>query len=138
MDAREPKPARAGTLQLISPFAANLAFYSSAMYWLELVHNVSYGGLTAEQFDQRVLAYLQKPWWRRLFLMNPRYRFQADGSEYERLPGSYGTLAEADTAATALARELTGKLRDDTAVAIVAEADGKWVDGIYLNDGGRF
>ena len=108
------------------------------MYWLEIVHNVSYGGLSADEFDRRVEAYRQKPWWRRVFSIDPRVRFTAIKSECERLPGTYSSLAEAEAAASTLASELTGKLRDDTAVAIVAEADGKWADGIYLNDLGRF
>ncbi len=108
------------------------------MFRLEILHNVAYGGIPAETFDRLVSEWLELPWWKRPFTPDPRLKCTAVETTSEVVPGEFSALEDADAAAVALAERLSGQLRDDTAIAIVDVADGRWVDGVYLNSGGRF
>lgn len=90
--------------------------------------------LTVQYVDREIPA--KRNWWHRLTGKGggPTEIEVRD----EPLQGTQTSLTAAYEAAEAKAAELTGLVPDSTAVVIIAVSDGSIVDGVYVNNGGRF
>lgn len=109
------------------------------MYRLEIHHTVAIGGVPVDELDLRIAAWRALPTWQRIVRRSPLLKVGSNISvEIEPLDGTYESDDEALAAAEAKAVELTGSIRNDSAVAIIRINDGKLVDGFYPNNGGRF
>lgn len=108
------------------------------MYRLEVHHTTHWDGIPVEEIERRKTDALALPWWKQLFSGSKTGGFKTLEHRVEAVDGEFDTLDDADDAAVALAAELTGVIRDDSAVVIIREEDEELVDGIYPNDGGRF
>ena len=109
------------------------------MYRLEIHHTVAIGNVPVDELDRRIAAWRALPTWQRILRRSPLIKIGSNVTvEEEPLDGTYATGDEALAAAEDTAAELTGLIRNDSAVAIIRLSDGVVVDGVYPKNGGRF
>lgn len=109
------------------------------MYRLEIHHTVAIGGVPVEELDLQIAAWQALPTWQRIIRRSPLLKVGSNiGIEIEPLDGIYESDEEAVAAARAKAADLTGTIRNDSAVAIIRTSDDSTIGGFYPNDGGRF
>jgi hypothetical protein len=109
------------------------------MYRIEIHHTREIDGIPVAHLDAMTAEWLAFPKWKRILRRAPLTRIGTKLTiEVEPIDGSYESADDAFDAAQNAASNLTGVIRNDSAVAIIRESDGVVMGGVHPANGGRF